>query len=130
MKFNEKQPPRAFTIGDPANPVTLRDCGSMELAFDEQITFVGANSLEYDVVRKSWGFYATPSVNGRLGQFGLRPALAKSTSGRYYVLLLEAGKETEFDQYLSLEHMQVVCWLDNADTLDKLDEVFATTNAD
>jgi len=130
MKFHLKQPPREFTIGDPANPITLRDCGALELAPDEQVTFVGSNHLEYDVVRKTWGFYATPSVNGRLGNFGLRTALAKSTSGKYYVLLLEAGKEAEFNQYLHLERMHVVCWLDDQASLDKLDKTFATPNAD
>ena len=33
---------------------------------DEQITFIFKNKQEYDVVKKNWGYYATPSINYRL----------------------------------------------------------------
>lgn len=52
------------------------------------------------VARKSWGFYATPSLNGQLVTFGLRGALVKEPRNRYFVMLVQAGKEEDFFAYL------------------------------
>ncbi|HLN09267.1 MAG TPA: hypothetical protein VK281_09945, partial [Xanthobacteraceae bacterium] len=71
MQFDPKVPPRVFTVGN-SGPIEMRDCGMVALDADEQLTFVTERGAEYDVARKDWGFYATPSLNGRLMQFGLR----------------------------------------------------------
>jgi hypothetical protein len=39
---------------------------------------------EYDVAKKDWGFYATPSMNGRLKKFGFKTAIVKKFT--WYVL--------------------------------------------
>lgn len=123
MKFTPTIPQRKFQAGRQPKPVTISDCASIELAPDEQVTFRTAQGAEYDVARKSWGFYATPSLNGRLKSFGLRPALARSGTGQHYILLLERGNEAAFEDYLASEEMRVVCWLDDEDTLAKLGTV-------
>ena len=92
MKFKPKQPPREYEVGFDKKG-TIRDCGTMHLAPDEQITFVTEDGNEYDVTRKDWGFYAGPSLNGRLAGFNLRAVLLKNRIGRYFVLLVEKGKE-------------------------------------
>ena len=68
MEFNKKNPPRKFKVGI-KKEITIKDCGTIELQNDEQVTFLTGKSAEYDVARKSWGFYATPSINGRLKNF-------------------------------------------------------------
>ena len=73
MKFTENIPPRTFEVGG-ARRFLMADCGTLELDADEQITLVTESGAEYDVARKDWGFYATPSLNGRLESFGLRGA--------------------------------------------------------
>lgn len=78
---------------------------------------------EYDVVRKSWGFYATPSINQRLPKFGLRAALGKSTDGKFYIFLVERGKDKEFDEYVNAERVKVVSWLYEDDKLKKLEQL-------
>ena len=112
MKIVPLDPPRVFRTGR-AEPIDIRDCGRIELQPDEQVTFVTADGGEYDVARKSWGFYATPSLNGRLVNFGLRAVLVQSFVGKYYVFLVEAGREAEFDAYVRAEDNTVVRWLDN-----------------
>jgi hypothetical protein len=113
MKFEPRSPPRTFTVGN-AVKFEMRDCGSVRLAADEQVTFKTETGAEYDVARKDWGFYATPSLNGRLEQFGLRGVLIRNTStGRYFVLLVERGREPSFEAYLRQESCVVVCWLDS-----------------
>ena len=63
MKFKPKNPPRTFEVGAETK-YTMSDCASIELEPNEQVTFL-AGKAEYDVTRKEWGYYATPSTNGR-----------------------------------------------------------------
>src|SRR5258708_1333337 len=99
MRFKQKQPPREFEVGFEKKGI-IRDCGTMHLAADEQITFVTEESKEYDVTRKDWGFYAGPSLNGRLAKFNLRAVLVKNRIGRFFVMLVEHGKEHLFQRYV------------------------------
>ena len=119
MKFTPKNPPREFIVSG----VTLKDCARIELEPGELVTFVTESGAEYDLARKSWGFYATPSLNGRLQSFNLRGVLVKShKNGKYFVLLVERGKEDDFHEYMERDQMVVVCWMDSDDVLRKLDE--------
>lgn len=122
MKIKLTEPPRRFQTG--YGPfVTLSDCGHVALEPDEQVTLTTPAGGELDVVRKSWGFYAMPSLNGRLPRFGLRAALAKNRFDRYFVLLVEAGREAEFFHYLEAEQMPMLGWLDNQSTLAAIESV-------
>ena len=116
MKFIPTDPPRRFTVGRLA-PIELKDCGRVALDPDEQVTFVTEAGGEYDVARKSWGFYATPSLNRRLPSFGLKPALVGSPDGRRYVFLIERGREDEFSRYAASENLRVIRWLDSDQAL-------------
>ncbi len=111
MKTRELKPPRKFSTGV-SGDLELTHCANIELAPDEQITFVSDSGTEFDVVRKSWGYYATPSVNRRLRKFGLRAGLCEGKGGALYVLLVEEGREADFQSYLEREGMRVVAWLD------------------
>ncbi len=120
MKFTEKSPPRRFAVGN-AVRFEMRDCGTLSLDPDEQVTLVTDKGAEYDVARKDWGFYATPSLNGRLEAFGLRGVLIRNVAtGRYFVLLVERGREASFDAYAAQERLEVVAWLDSTAALDAL----------
>ena len=120
MKFMPKEPPRRFPVGNAAK-FDMKDCGTVALDADEQVTFLTAKGGEYDVARKDWGFYATPSLNGRLESFGLRAVLIRNTlTGRYFVLLVERGREEAFSAYMVQESLEVVAWLDSTDALDAL----------
>jgi len=120
MKFKPKKPPRVFSVGI-GMKVPLIDCGTLSLAPDEQVTLVTESGGKYDVARKSWGFYATPSLNGRLQQLKLRGVLIRNTNtGRYFIVLVEEGKHEEFWDYLNAENLEVVYWLDTTERLDAL----------
>ncbi|WP_395453936.1 hypothetical protein ACHMW5_08480 (plasmid) [Azospirillum melinis] len=128
MKFTPRQPSRVFRTG--YGPfVDLSDCGQMQLEADEQITFITDGGAELDVVRKSWGYYGTPSLNSRLVSFGLRTALAKSRLNRYFVLIVEAGKEEEFFRYLETEDMPFIGWLDNEKALGAVEAALKKSNS-
>ena len=111
MEYLPQQPPRTFDVGY-HQVIRLQDCGRIRMAPDEQVTFLTDQGAEYDVVRKDWGFYATPSMNGRLASFGLRAVLVKSPRGKFYLMLVERGKEPAFHAYLDGERHTVASWLD------------------
>ena len=120
MKYTVIDPPRVFRVG-PEKRIAISDCARIQLDADEQITLINDAGAEYDIVRKEWGYYATPSLNGRLRGFGFRGALVKGQAAKYFVLLMETGKEKEFAAYLASEKMDVIVWLDDEDALAGLD---------
>ena len=121
MKIIELDPPRVFTIRK-ESPLEIRHCANIKLEPDEQVTFVTESGGEYDVTRKSWGFYATPSLNGRLQKFGLRAVLVKNPDAKYYILLVESDREADFQRYLNDEGIIIVSWLDNDKDLGYLEQ--------
>ena len=124
MDVNRREPPREFRVGD--GQTVLRHSADVELDPDEQVTFVTPSGTELDLVRKAWGYYATPSMNGRLQSHGLRAALVLGKGGKLYLHLVESGQEDEFESYLRDEGMRVVSWLDSdeavSDAVRRLDD--------
>lgn len=120
MIINQKMPPREFAVGL-RKDIHIKDCGTVRLEPDEQVTFVTEGGGEYDLVRKKWGFCATPSLNARLLNYGLRAVLVKNRQRRYFMLLVESGKEALFEEYLGIEALEIVWWMDSNETLDHLD---------
>jgi len=120
MKFEPKYPAREFEVGYDVKGI-IRDCGSVRLSPDEQVTFLTEDGGEYDLTRKEWGFYATPSLNGRLAGFNLRAVLVKNRVDRFFVLLVERGKEEAFDRYVRQEPLKIVAWLDSLEALQDLE---------
>ena len=46
--------------------------GDISLSNNEQVTFVSKSNGRYDICKKSWGYYATPSINSRLKKEGFK----------------------------------------------------------
>jgi hypothetical protein len=113
MDFKPKKPPRTFQVGVDGD-ITIRDMAEIYLAPNEQITFLTEEGATYDVARKDWGFYATPSVNGRLKNEGFKTALVRNEKGRVYVMLVEARRRDLFDRYCLTEMQTVLTWLDES----------------
>jgi hypothetical protein len=122
LKFLPQQPPRAFQVG-PQGQITIFDHGKIDLQPNEQVTFILPQGGEYDVTRKEWGFYATPSLNGRLEKFGLRGVLIKNRgTKRFFVLLVEKGKDAAFEEYCRTENLEAVVWMDSTPALESLEK--------
>lgn len=121
VKFTPIDPPRVFEVGF-GETIEMKDCARLALEPDEQVTLTTEAGAEYDLARKSWGFYATPSLNGRLSGFGLRGVLVKNRIDRYFILLVERGKESLFEEYRQIEQLEIVCWLDSTEQLQQIEE--------
>ena len=126
MKFEQKSPPRAFEVGWADKKLKIYDCGRVALEPNEQVTFITEGGAEYDLARKDWGFYATPSLNGRLPRFNLRAALVRNRIDQFFVLLVERGKEALFDQYVASEQLVITAWLDDTQGLKRLEGAVTT----
>lgn len=120
MQLTVNDPPRTFEVGL-GERLEMRDCAHIVLDANEQITLTTDSGAEYDVARKSWGFYATPSLNSRLLRFQLRGVLVKNRLDHFFVMLVEQGHEPEFEHYLTVEGLKVVCWLDSTEALQRLE---------
>ncbi|MDH3974313.1 MAG: class I SAM-dependent methyltransferase [Deltaproteobacteria bacterium] len=125
MKFKEISPPREFEAGFDIKR-TIKDCGRIELSPNEQVTFITDSGKEYDLTRKNFGFYATPSLNRRLKQFDLRAVLVKNRLDQFFILLVEKEKENLFDKYMEEEKMELVTWMDTTEALSNLDNALGT----
>jgi hypothetical protein len=110
LKITPLEPPRRFVVG--VGSITISHCADVELASDEQVTFVTPTGKEHDFVAKSWGFYATPSVNGRLLDQGFKTALSRNAAGRYYVNVVDMDAIGDFLAYVAAEQSEIVEWLD------------------
>ena len=115
MKFEPTDPARVFQVGL-ERQISIADCGRIHLEPDEQVTFVTPTGKQHDFVAKSWGFYATPSINGRLVDQGFKTALVRNSVGRYYVMVVDADRVADFNAYIRKERHQVIEWLDERGT--------------
>lgn len=111
MKIKYNKPPRQYKVGNTSN-ITINDMASIVLKQDEQVTFSNGNK-QFDVCKKNWGFYATPSTNNRLKSFGYSTCICKNKQGHIYVLILDDDYEVEFQTYIKNEGLKVITWLDD-----------------
>ncbi len=111
MKLNILRSPRKFKP-DKKGRVVIRDFGSITIEADEQITLRSSKGANYDIVAKSWGYYATPSINSRLMKEGYKTALVKNSTNRYFIMLVEYGKTGSFKNYLRKHRETLIEWLD------------------
>jgi hypothetical protein len=113
MKFIPIEPPRKFDVSGAGVSLALYDCAHVHLDPDEQVTFTTPAGGEYDVTRKSWGFYATPSTNGRLASFGMRACLVCNQKGKLFVMLVERARLDDFLAYIEADQQIFLTWLDD-----------------
>ena len=79
---------------------------------------------EHDVTRKSWGFYATQSLNARVPGCGLKPLLVGG-NGKFFVLLVEPALMDGCLSYLADEGMKVIARLDDPHDLDAIQQALS-----
>tara|TARA_B100000787_G_scaffold164740_1_gene147789 strand:+ start:6770 stop:7120 length:351 start_codon:yes stop_codon:yes gene_type:complete len=103
--------PRIFKVGED-NKISIKEVGFLHLNDNEQITLVNENKKNYDFVKKSWGYYATPSINGRLKKEGFKTALVKNKSNKYYIMVVDNKKLRDFKNYCKTEKQKVIEWID------------------
>lgn len=118
MKYEFKNPPRTFS---PGKSITIKDCGTMNLAVDEQITYTDENGFESDFTRKEWGYYIANGLNHKIKTQGYKTALFASklhSPPSIYICLVDENKIKQFNDYLNLVQAKLIMWLDEIDTCE------------
>jgi len=111
MMYASKSPAREFSVG--IRSIVVSHVADIELGADEMITFTGPDAHEYDVVKKSWGYYATPSIDKRLPAYGLRAGLMRNIDTRHcFVVLVRDNALDDWQSYMADERQELVGWLD------------------
>ena len=95
MKIVKKN--RVFKPSASAPPI--KDCAKISLLKNEQVTFLSFGS-EYDFCKKSWGFYASPSINDRLNIQGFKCYLIENKSNKKYFVVVNNSKNKIFKKFL------------------------------
>ena len=108
MKIQIQTPGREFVVG--TSSITITDSGTITLDDDHQITFLETDKSEYDVCKKEWGYYATPSINGRLEHFNYMTCLVKNSAEKKYIMIVKTSKLEEFKTYLEIENLVIETW--------------------
>jgi hypothetical protein len=115
MKFVEVSPVRSFRVG--LTNVVLHHVADIRLEADELITLLNSRSNELDVVAKSWGYYVTPSLTGRLRTNGMRAALMRNVETRHlFVVVVDTDHLSDWHQYMADENQEIMMWLDEAES--------------
>ena len=116
MQIDAFAEPRRFPVG--VAEIELSHVANIDLQPDEMVTFVSSADREYDVTAKDWGYYATPSVGGRLRSFGMRAALMRNVDTRQaFVVLVFDDQVTAWREYMEAERQEVVMWLDDVEAV-------------
>lgn len=88
---------------------------------DQQITLINGKS-EYDIAKKNWGFYVTPSIQKRLKMFNLEVYLI-SKSKNYLLCLVKKNKKELFKSFLLKKKMK---FIQNLSSTGKFKKLFKT----
>ena len=78
---------RKFIVGKKKN-ILLIDKGSIYLKKNENISIHFNKLINYDIVRKNWGFYPLPSLNKRLKNFNLKSVIVKNQKLKTFFIML------------------------------------------
>tara|TARA_B110000027_G_C15933800_1_gene218129 strand:+ start:177 stop:515 length:339 start_codon:yes stop_codon:yes gene_type:complete len=86
----------------------LNHVANINLKNNELVTFVD-NNHEYDVVKKAWGYYATPSINKRLVNNNFLTFLVKNrVTSDLFIFLVQKNKVKLFKDYIKKENIKIV----------------------
>ena len=112
MKIKTRKKPRIFKVNVGNTKIQLNDMAKITLKENEQVTFECLKS-EYDVAKKDWGYYATPSINKRLKKFRYECALIKNSQNKFFLCLINKDMKKKFMLYLKKDGQKIVCWLNS-----------------
>ena len=106
---------RKFIVGKKKN-ILLIDKGSIYLKKNENISIHFNKLINYDIVRKNWGFYPLPSLNKRLKNFNLKSVIVKNQKLKTFFIMLVINnkkKISEFRKFFKNENLEILLWINN-----------------
>ena len=110
MKIKKKN--RKFKPSKNSNLI-LKDCGEIVLENNELVTFVSKKKLNetYDVTKKNWGYYATPSINKRLLKNNFFAYIVQNRETKnFFIMIVNSTKSKSFLKYIKKENLVLIPW--------------------
>tara|TARA_A100000164_G_scaffold375420_1_gene410433 strand:+ start:1296 stop:1673 length:378 start_codon:yes stop_codon:yes gene_type:complete len=98
--------------------ITLRN--NEQISLSEK---VGRSKKEYDIVKKNWGYYVTPSINKRLKFFKYECALVRNNKNKFYICMTNKEKKKSFLNYLKKDNQKIIFWF-NENNLKNISKFF------
>ena len=118
MKINKKN--RQFDVGINKKKIKINHRADIFLNENEMVTFIDINKMSYDLVKKNWGYYATPSINKRLKINNFKTALVYNSKKELFIMLVEKKRISKFKKYCKEEKQKVIIWLDDDSKVKKM----------
>jgi len=85
----------------------------LSLYKNEQVTLKFLQS-EYDIARKSWGYYVTPSLQKRCKSNSLNGAIIfNKKNNQTNFVLVNSKKKTLFKRYLDNNDYKIITWVND-----------------
>lgn len=92
--------------------IKLKHVANIYLKSDEMITFLDFKKNEYDVVKKSWGYYATPSIDKRLKKNFYETYLVKNAAtNNKFIFIVNIKKKKDFKIYIKKNNIKIIKFL-------------------
>jgi len=92
--------------------VTITERAKIYLKNDEQITLIDYKKNQYDIVKKSWGYYSTPSINKRLKKNNYLACIVENVEKKtFFLFLVNTKKKVDFNKYIKINKIKVIKWL-------------------
>jgi hypothetical protein len=88
---------RTFKPGPGIAPI--KECAKIQLVKNEQVVFLSYGS-KYDFCKTNWGFYASPSINGRLKNEGFKCFIITNKNKKKYFVVVNKSKISKFREFL------------------------------
>ena len=97
---------RSWTVGSDRD-IIITEKLKIQLNDDEQVSFIGnKNNTNYEICKKNWGYYISPSLNKRLKNYGFRVYITKNKKGQNYLMAVKFKMVKEFKLYCKKEKLK------------------------
>lgn len=101
-----KRKNRSFFVGK-NKKIKITEKAIIKLNNNEQITFLNQKD-EYDVVKKNWGYYCTPSINNRLKVNNFKSFIVSNKKKHIFLMTVNKKKINSFKNYLKSEKIKIL----------------------
>ena len=97
---------RSWTVGNKKD-IVITEKLKIKLNDNEQVSFVGKKSkTNYEICKKNWGYYISPSIDKRLKDYGHVVYITKNKDGQVYLMAVDLKKINKFILYCKKEKLK------------------------
>jgi hypothetical protein len=97
---------RSWIVGDKKD-ILITEKIKIQLDDNEQVSFVEKkNMTSYEICKKNWGYYVSPSIDKRLKDYGHKMYITKNQYGQVYLMAVDLKKIKKFTLYCKKEKLK------------------------